>query len=160
MGSERRSWLSVSGSSALAGAAGGMALGMFYVVVVAWASGSWQHLIDQMQADWYLLILVIAGFGTQVALLAELRCRRRREMDAAAASGAGAGASAVGMVACCAHHVADLLPFLGAGGAATFLYDYKLSFVLAGASRDLQEEVAALARRRSGGDAGDDRGGG
>ncbi len=124
------------------------AIGMaaFYVGVVAGVSGSWTHLQDQIRADWYLLALVVAGFATQVALFTELRRRHRLQAAVTAASGGGAGASAVGMVACCAHHLADLVPFLGASGAATFLYDYKLWFVLVGVG--MNAFGVALATRR------------
>lgn len=101
----------------------------FYVVVVWWASGSRAHLADQLASDWYLIGIVAAGFGLQVALVSELRHRHRLHATAAAASGAGTGASVTGMIACCAHHIADLLPILGFSGAATFLYDYRLAFV-------------------------------
>jgi hypothetical protein len=111
-------------------AAAGMAA--FYVGVVWFASGSSRHLGDQVRGDWYLLVLVIAGFALQVALLTELHHRHRLHGGAVAAGGAGAGASGVGMVACCAHHLADLLPFVGAAGAATFLSDYRLAFVAVG----------------------------
>lgn len=104
----------------------------FYVGVVWWASGSRAHLGDQLASDWYLIALVAAGFGLQVALVSELRHRHRLYATAAAASGAGAGASVTGMIACCAHHIADLLPILGLSGAATFLYDYRLLFVAVG----------------------------
>jgi hypothetical protein len=33
------------------------------------------------------------------------------------------------MVACCAHHVADVLPFLGLSAAASFLANYRLVFM-------------------------------
>ena len=115
--------------------AGGLAaagLALFYVVVVAGASGSWQHLTDQAVKDWYYLVPIMGGFGVQVALVAELRRRHRLDRSAAAAGGAGAGASTAGMVACCAHHIADLAPFIGATGAATFLIDYRVPFMLVG----------------------------
>jgi hypothetical protein len=118
--------------SVIIGLLGAMGIAMFYVLVVAFASGSWQHLVDQMQADWILIVLVVLAFGIEVALFSELRRRHRLQAATATASGAGAGASAAGMIACCAHHLADLLPFLGAGGVATFLYDYKVPFVLVG----------------------------
>ena len=40
--------------------------------------------------------------------------------------------STVAMVACCAHHVTDVLPILGLTAAATFLADYRLAFMLVG----------------------------
>jgi hypothetical protein len=36
------------------------------------------------------------------------------------------------MVACCAHHLADLAPIVGVSGAAAFLTDWRLEFMLAG----------------------------
>jgi hypothetical protein len=36
------------------------------------------------------------------------------------------------MVACCAHHVADVLPILGLTAAAAFLAQYRLAFMLIG----------------------------
>lgn len=40
--------------------------------------------------------------------------------------------STVAMVACCAHHVTDVLPILGLTAAATFLADYRIAFMLVG----------------------------
>lgn len=114
------------------GLVGAAALAVFYAAVVGGASGSLRHLGDQMRADWYLLVLIIAGFGIQVGLIAELRLRHRLHAQAMAASGAGIGASTAGMVACCAHHVADLAPFVGATGAATFLTDSRMTFIIVG----------------------------
>ncbi len=122
----------MNGRSIRNGAMGGAAMALFYVIVVGTASGSLRHLEDQARGDWYLIAVVVAGFGTQVALLSELRRRHRMHAAAAVAGGTGAGASAAGMIACCAHHIADLLPFVGLSGAATFLYDYRLPFVLVG----------------------------
>ncbi len=98
-------------------AAAGLLAGV-YVAVVGGASGL-DHLAGQARADWYLLVPILAGFGVQVALMAELRQRRRQARLAAAATGGAAGTSAVGMVACCAHHVADLAPLAGLTGAAS-----------------------------------------
>jgi hypothetical protein len=111
-------------------AASGMAL--FYATVVAGASGSLGHLGEQVRSDWYLLGPIIAGFGIQAGLVAELRRRRRLVRGAAVAGAAGSGGSAVGMVACCAHHLVDVVPFLAVTGAATFLVTYRLAFMGAG----------------------------
>lgn len=118
--------------SVRAGTLAAVGLALFYVAVVAGASGSWQHLAEQAAKDWYYLVPIIGGFGVQVALVAELRHRHRLNRTAVAAGGAGAGASTAGMVACCAHHIADLAPFIGATGAAAFLIDYRVPFMLVG----------------------------
>jgi len=118
--------------SAQAGGLAATGLALFYVVVVWTASGSFGHLVDQASRDWYFLVLIVAGFGVQVALVSELRRRHRLQQTAAVAGGAGMGASTAGMIACCAHHIADLAPFIGASGAATFLTDYRIPFIVVG----------------------------
>ena len=128
---------------------GGLAaagLSLFYVVVVWAASGSFAHLVDQARRDWYFLILIVGGFGVQVALVSELRRRHRLQHAAAMAGGAGMGASTAGMIACCAHHIADLAPFIGATGAATFLIDYRIPFMVVGIGVNAVG-VAVAARR-------------
>ncbi len=124
--------------------AGGLLAGM-YVAVVGGASGL-DHLVGQARGDWYLLVPIVAGFGVQVALMAELRQRRRQAHLAVAATGGGAGASAVGMVACCAHHVADLAPLAGLSGAATFLGERRVAFMVAGLG--VNAVAVGLATRR------------
>jgi hypothetical protein len=125
-------------------AAGGM--GAFYVAVVGGLSGSLGHLLDQVRADWYLLSPIVAGFGLQVGLVVELRRRRAFSGATVAAGTAGSGASTVGMVACCAHHLADLAPLVGAGAAAGFLVNYRVPFMLAGIGIN-GAGVAVAARR-------------
>lgn len=125
-------------------ASAGMVL--LYAGVVGGLSGSLGHLAEQVSADWYLLLPIVAGFGVQVGLLSELRRRHRMHVGVATAGTAGAGASTLGMVACCAHHAADLAPFVGATAAATFLYRYRLAFMLVGIGVNAIG-IAVVARR-------------
>lgn len=134
--------------SVRAGTLASAGLALFYVLVVAGASGSFGHLVDQARQDWYYLAAIVAGFGVQVALISELRRRHRLQHAAAAAGGAGAGASTVGMVACCAHHIADLAPFIGATGAAAFLTDYRIAFMLVGIGVNAVGVTIAVRRLR------------
>ena len=122
----------VTARSLRTGVIAAVAMAAFYVAVVRGASGSWNHLWNQVREDWAYLAVIIAGFATQVTLVAELRHRHRLDTAATAAGGVGAGASTAGMIACCAHHLADLLPVIGATGAATFLIDYRVPFMLVG----------------------------
>lgn len=126
------------------GAIAAAAMALFYVLVVRGASGSWSHLADQAQQDWYYLAAIVAGFGIQVALVSELRRRRRLGHTAAIVGGTGAGASTAGMIACCAHHLADLLPIVGAASAAGFLTDYRVPFMLTGIGINTLAVAAAL----------------
>jgi hypothetical protein len=149
----RPSGLRVGRRSLEWGLAASAALALFYVLVVGFASGSLDHLVDQVRRDWYLLAAIVAGFGTQVALVVELRRRHRLSHGALATGGTGTGASAVGMVACCAHHLADLLPVLGATGAAAFLLDWRIPFMVAGVAVNVLGIAAAARRLRNTGPA-------
>ena len=121
----------MSGNAVRAGMVAAAALGLFYALVVGGVGGL-DHLAQQAADDWPWLVLILAGFGAQVGLFVELRRRQRLHTDVRAAAGTGAGASAVGMVACCAHHVADLAPIIGASGAAVFLTEYRTPIMAAG----------------------------
>jgi hypothetical protein len=122
----------ISANALRAGVLAAGVLGLFYTAVVGGVGGI-VHLEQQAADDWPWLVLILAGFGTQVALFVELR-RRHRLHDAAikTATGGGAGASAVGMIACCAHHVADLAPIIGISGMAVFLTDYRIPIMIIG----------------------------
>ncbi len=125
-----------------------VAMALFYVVVVRAASGSWNHLADQLRQDRYYLAAILVGFGTQVALVSELRHRHRHGRGAALTAGVGAGASTAGMIACCAHHLAELLPVIGAASAAGFLTDYRIPFMLVGIT--INAVAVVLVARRLG----------
>ncbi|WP_340682758.1 hypothetical protein LCL61_29395 [Amycolatopsis coloradensis] len=137
----------MSTNAVRAGLAGAGALALFYAVVVGVAGGL-EHLGRQAVEDWPWLMLILGGFGTQVGLFVELRRRRRLHADVRAATGGGAGASAVGMVACCAHHIADLVPIIGASGAAVFLTDYRTPIMAAGVAINAAGVLFAVRRLR------------
>jgi hypothetical protein len=100
-----------------------------YTAIVAGASGSFSHYLDLAGADWYYIAPLMAAFGIQFGLMSELRRRHRLHALEAGIGATGAGASTVGMVACCAHHIVDLAPFLGASAAATFLTTWKVPLI-------------------------------
>lgn len=114
-----------------AGIAAAAALGLIYALVVG-GIGGLDHLTRQTADDWPWLVLVLTGFGAQVGLVVEVRRRQRLHADVRVTASTGAGASVVGMVACCAHHVADLAPVIGASGAAVFLTEYRVPITATG----------------------------
>ncbi len=117
--------------SVVIGVAAAAALAAIYAVVVG-AVGGPAHLVRQTAADWPWLVLILAGFGAQAAAYTELRRRRRLTATVRGAAGAGGGASTVGMVACCAHHAADLAPLIGVSGLTVFLTEYRIPIMLVG----------------------------
>ncbi len=123
--------LPIGPRSVAAGLLGAVALLGLYLGIISLAQGV-EHAVEQLAADAPFVGLVAAGFGTQIALFAELRAVDRRHRAAAVVTVAGTGTSAAAMLACCAHHLVDLLPLLGLSAAAVFLNDYKTPLLLIG----------------------------
>lgn len=72
---------------------------------------------------WYLLIAIVISFGVQFGLWFYLRDIHRQPSGALPA--VNGTTSSVSMLACCAHHLVDLLPLWGLSGAALFLGQYQ-----------------------------------
>lgn len=118
-----------------AGVAGAMFLAMVYLGIVSVAESP-QHAIDLFWEDRLIVIPIILGFGVQMALYVTLKKRLFAPVAHTGPSGTLAGASGatstLAMVACCAHHVTDVLPILGLTAATTFLAEYRIAFMLVG----------------------------
>jgi len=112
----------------------------FYIGILTWAQG-WDYASSQLMRDrWYVLPIII-GFGIQAALYTILRFRLFIPITstghAGSMMGASGGTSATAMVACCIHHVTDVLPILGLSAAASFLTRYQRPFMLFGLAMNL-----------------------
>ena len=140
--------LPIAPRSIAAGVVGAAALLGIYLGIVSLAQGV-EHALEQLAADAVFVGLIAAGFGTQIALFAELRRVDRRHRAAAAVTAAGTGTSAVAMLACCAHHLVDLLPLVGLSGAAVFLNAYKTPLFLVGIGMNVIG-IAVIARQLQG----------
>ena len=123
--------LAVSPRSVVAGVVAALALLGAYLGIIGIAQGP-DHALEQIAADAVFVGFIAAAFGTQIALFTELRAVDRRHRAAAAVTAAGTGTSAVAMLACCAHHLVDLLPLLGLSAAAVFLNAYKTPLFVVG----------------------------
>ncbi len=105
-----------------AGFLAALILPAFYFTVLTLTGGiahAWlqsQNLLGWMAA-------LSLGLGIQIQLF--FRLRRLHAEANGAAMGAAAGMSGGAMAACCAHHVADVLPVLGFAAAASVLSHYQ-----------------------------------
>jgi hypothetical protein len=119
-------------SAAFLGAA---LLTLLYFGIVSWAESP-AHAVELFWLDRWIVIPIISGFGIQMGLYVVIKKRLFIPVPASGQSGpllgAGGGTSTLAMVACCAHHVTDVLPFLGLTAAATFLAQYRTAFMLLG----------------------------
>ncbi len=107
---------------------------MLYLGIVTLAQ-DWQHALGLLAQDLVFVAAIAAGFGVQVGLYSYLRLVIHHGVRLAvptAATGVGTGTSSLAMVACCLHHVADVLPLVGLSGAAIFLSTYRVPFMIAG----------------------------
>ncbi|MFQ6058537.1 MAG: hypothetical protein ACE5MB_06645 [Anaerolineae bacterium] len=116
------------------GLLGALALTALYLALVTVAE-SWSHALELFRQDAPFVVPIILGFGLQVGLFVYLK-RGLHLPDGTrtvgALTGAGTGTSTLAMVACCAHHVTDLLPLMGLSAAAVFLAEYKAWFMAVG----------------------------
>ena len=117
------------------GLVGALFLTGLYFGIVSWAESP-QHAVELFWDDRWIVLPIILGFGVQVGLYTILKMRLFVPVATIGPSGpmmgAGGTTSTIAMVACCAHHVADVLPILGLTAAATFLAQYRIAFMLVG----------------------------
>lgn len=129
------------------GLLGALFLTAVYFGIVSWAESP-QHALDLFWEERWLVLPLILGFGVQVALYTILKKGLFLPVasmgHSGALTGAGGATSTAAMVACCAHHVADVLPILGLTAAATFLAEYQKDFMLLGLGTTLLGILAML----------------
>lgn len=105
-------------------------LGLFilYGFTMTVLSG-WEAAVEQFKVLWWLMLPLSIGFGIQVSLYMKLKSAIKHKANGAlATSGVVSGA---GMLACCAHHLTDILPFLGFSAVSIFLTKYQIPILLA-----------------------------
>lgn len=110
------------------GVLGGFALFLVYFLILSIANSP-AHAIDQFIEIWPWMSALVVGFGVQIALYAFIGSHVNVPNSGIAASG---GVSTASMVACCAHHIVDVLPIIGLAALSTFLFKYQTLFLLIG----------------------------
>ena len=116
------------------GASAALGLVVFYLGIITLAQG-WAHAIEQLVEDRWFVGALVAGFGTQIGLFVYLHDLHAR--IAAGGVAASTGTSTAAMLACCAHHLGDILPLIGLSGAAIFLNAYKTPLLWLGIAMNL-----------------------
>jgi hypothetical protein len=113
---------------------GAVFLAAVYLGLVSLAESP-QHALALFWEDRLFVMPIILGFGTQVGLFTFLKKGLFVPIASpvnGATTAAGGGVSTIAMVACCAHHLTDVLPVLGLTAAATFLAQWKVPFLAVG----------------------------
>ena len=114
--------------------AGSSLIAAIYFGILILAQG-WVSAVDIFLPNRWYVITIWISFGIQAALYSVLRFRLFVPVTSRAHTGTvvgtSGGTSVTAMVACCLHHVTDVLPVLALSAAATFLIRYQRPFMLA-----------------------------
>lgn len=116
----------------------GISLLSVYFLILTVAE-SFNHSIEQFKEMWYWVTLLVLGFSIQAGLYSYIRqeIRMRKEGVATSSMATAGGISTTSMVACCAHHVTDVLPILGVSAAVVFFNKFQSVFLLVGVLSNL-----------------------
>ncbi|MBI4037035.1 hypothetical protein HY385_01285 [Candidatus Daviesbacteria bacterium] len=113
------------------GIGAGLSLLVIYLLIMSWGAGSLNFAIKELIRLKYFVTPLILGFGVQVGLFTYLKSYQKKGLGKGMVAGSGA-TSTVAMVACCAHHLTDILPLLGLTVLSTFLVKYQTWFLSLG----------------------------
>lgn len=104
-----------------------------YFGILTWAQG-WGYAVSQFLLNRGYVVPIWIAFGIQIALYTILRFRllipTTSPGPAGVVIGTSGSTSVTTMVACCLHHVTDVLPVLGLSAAATLLARYQRPLML------------------------------
>lgn len=115
----------------LLGAGAAIALLLLFILVVRLLSGSWAQVSLQFREIGFYLVVLTIGFGAQVALWKHLRTRHKEMAKTHGVTIVSGSTSTIGMLACCTHYLANLVPFLGLAGLAGVLTAYQIPILVA-----------------------------
>lgn len=118
-----------------------LGLSAFYYLLLFAITGDPNHPFSQFTILQPWMSLLIIGFGIQFGLFWLLRkgyhFSLSEKHDAQMATGTSTAVTGMAMVACCAHHLVDLLPILGLSAAALFLSEYQEQLLIFGVTANL-----------------------
>ena len=120
---------------------GSSGLIIFYFGIMILTMPSLKEVWYNFAQFWYFILLLVIGFGVQMGLWISLREHSKGGGAMSATSGTASGVS---MLACCAHHLIEVLPILGISGATIFLARYQKLFLILGVTINLLGVVYLL----------------
>lgn len=115
----------------LSGCLASLGLVVFYFIFMGLLSGSLTATLSQFRELWFWIILLSIGLGVQVGLYVRITEILRAAASVKRTMLASGSVSSVSMVACCAHHLTEVLPFLGLSAVSPFLVSYQVPLLRA-----------------------------
>lgn len=128
----------------VAGFLGSLGLVLFYFLITVLVTSSLQFPVNQFRTYKFLMTPLVLGFGIQVGLWQYLRLKRVKTTGVGVV--AGAGISGGTMVACCVHHLTDILPILGFSALSVVLVKYQVWLLVLGVLTNIVG-IALMVRR-------------
>jgi hypothetical protein len=125
------------------GLLGAIGLFSFYFLVLFTLTGDANFPWQQFSLFQPWMSLLVVGFGLQLTLFSLVKQGVRIGMgrpegkDSTFVAGSNTAISGVSMVACCAHHLVELIPVLGLAGVALFLGNYQKELLLVGMAANM-----------------------
>ncbi len=125
--------------------AGVFGLLIFYLIVLT-LGNSFEHALSELIKWWPWLLFQLLGFGIQMGMFLHMRdlSRQGRWGGSASSLAVGGGVSASTMIACCLHHVTDVLPIIGLSAATLMLTQYQSLFMSLGVLSNLVGVIIML----------------
>lgn len=119
-------------------------LNTFYFMILLIFTGL-RATIMEFSRIWYWLISLSFGFGVQVSLFSYVKSKLKEKANSLKKEVAVTGGiSTTSMIACCAHHIAEILPLVGFSAMSIFLVKYQLIFILVGIFSNLLGIISIL----------------
>lgn len=123
------------------GLIGSVALLILYFLILTLAN-SFSHAVSQFSEMWYWILVLAIAFGVQVGLYAFIK--ERQKIVSGKVLFASGGISTGSMIACCLHHLVDVLPILGLAAVSVLLIQYQVFFIVFGVLTNLVGMVIML----------------
>ncbi len=131
-------------NSLLYGLAGFAGLLLLFFGILSFANSP-EHAVSQFLSGWFWILPLTAGFGVQVGLYVWMQNQFLETGNVVGKEIAATGTvSGTTMVACCAHHLVDIVPLLGVSAFALFLNQFQPVFIVVGLFSNLAGIILML----------------
>lgn len=112
-------------------------------MLVLTISNSVAHAIEQFVEMWYWFLPLVSGFGIQIGLMSFVKERMKEDKKRGMSAAAG-GITVGSMIACCVHHLVEIIPLIGVSAVAVFLVRYQETFFIIGLYSNLMGILGLL----------------
>lgn len=114
--------------SILLGTVSSLALLVLYFAIMSISRSSLSEAFSQLYYLRFWVVTLVLTFGIQVGMYVYIRDCNNKHIIGGKSTAVSTATSGTAMLACCAHHLSDILPFIGLSLVAGFLSKYQSWF--------------------------------